>query len=246
MNIPVLEKENYEADDLIGTISRVCSEQQLECLILTGDKDDLQLIDEYVNVKLVITRMGKTETTRMDIAAVGEKYAGLEPKDLIELKAIMGDKSDNIPGVAGIGEVGGLKLISEYKTLENIYDNIDSIKESLRKKLIADKENAFLSRKLGTICRDVPINTQIDAYSRGTYDIPKLTEVLIKLNFTSFLSRLTGNVASASPKEEIQVLSADEFFGNQVKEIFYLPNSYFIYFYRICWTFATIIITVII
>ena len=121
MNIPVLEKENYEADDIIGTLSRVCSENQTECLILTGDKDDLQLVDEYVNVKLIITRMGKTETTRMDIAAVSEKYEGLAPKDLIELKAIMGDKSDNIPGVAGIGEVGGLKLISEYKTLENIF-----------------------------------------------------------------------------------------------------------------------------
>ncbi|MBO5408443.1 MAG: DNA polymerase I [Clostridia bacterium] len=225
MNIPVLEKENYEADDLIGTISRVCSEQQLECLILTGDKDDLQLVDEYVNVKLVITRMGKTETTRMDVEAVKEKYKGLTPKELIELKAIMGDKSDNIPGVAGIGEVGGIQLISEYKTLENIYENIDSVKESLKKKLLADKENAFLSRQLGTICRDVPINTQIDAYTRGAYDTPKLTEVLTKLNFTSFLNRLTGNVASVPSKEEIAVLSADEFFVTKESEIYYLPHE---------------------
>ncbi len=221
MNIPVLEKENYEADDLIGTISRVCSEEQLECLILTGDKDDLQLVDEFVNVKLVITRMGKTETTRMDIEAVKEKYSGLLPKELIDLKAIMGDKSDNIPGVAGIGEVGGLKLIAEYKTLENLYENIDSVKDSLKKKLLADKENAFLSRELGTICRDVPIDTEISNYERKPYDIPRLTEVLTKLNFTSFLNRLTGESAPAQPKEEITIFGRDEFFESPIQNTLY-------------------------
>lgn len=229
MNIPVLEKENYEADDLIGTLSKACSEQEVECLILTGDKDDLQLVDEFVNVKLVITRMGKTETTRMDVEAVKEKYNGLLPKDLIELKAIMGDKSDNIPGVAGIGEVGGLKLISEYKTLENLYANIDSVKESLRKKLLIDKENAFLSRTLGTICREVPIDTEIDSYQVKPYDIPALTRVLTKLNFTSFLSRLTNGEGTTLQKEDIPVLSADAFFSDfsdrVEKELCYLSDG---------------------
>lgn len=223
MNIPVLEKENYEADDLIGTLSLACSKNQLECLILTGDKDDLQLVDEYVNVKLIITRMGKTETTRMDISAVAEKYDGLTPKELIELKAIMGDKSDNIPGVAGIGEVGGLKLISEYKTLENLYENIDLVKESLKKKLLADKENAFLSRELGTICREVPIETDVEAYQVQPYNLPQLTEVLTRLEFAGFLSRLTGEAMEAAQKEEIPVLEGDAFFAGDIgKEICYL------------------------
>ncbi len=220
MNIPVLEKENYEADDIIGTLSRVCSEQKTECLILTGDKDDLQLVDEYVNVKLIITRMGKTETTRMDIAAVAEKYDGLTPKDLIELKAIMGDKSDNIPGVAGIGEVGGLKLISEYKTLENIYENIDSVKDSLKKKLIADKENAFLSRDLGRIFREVPVDTELEHYGVKAYNFPELQKVLENLNFLSFVNRLIGD-AKTEPEEEILVLDGDEFFKKAPQDTVY-------------------------
>jgi len=225
MNIPVLEKENYEADDIIGTLSRVCSENQTECLILTGDKDDLQLVDEYVNVKLIITRMGKTETTRMDIAAVAEKYEGLEPKDLIELKAIMGDKSDNIPGVAGIGEVGGLKLISEYKTLENIYENIDSVKESLKKKLLADKENAFLSRDLGRIFREVPVDTDMEHYQVKSYNFPELQKVLENLNFLSFVNRLIGD-AKSEPEEDILLLGADEFFRKKTSDtIYYLIDD---------------------
>ena len=225
MNIPVLEKENYEADDIIGTLSRVCSENQTECLILTGDKDDLQLVDEYVNVKLIITRMGKTETTRMDIAAVSEKYNGLEPKDLIELKAIMGDKSDNIPGVAGIGEVGGLKLISEYKTLENIYENIDSVKESLKKKLLADKENAFLSRDLGRIFREVPVDTDMEHYQVKSYNFPELQKVLENLNFLSFVNRLIGD-AKSEPEEDILLLGADEFFRKKTSDtIYYLIDD---------------------
>lgn len=230
MNIPVLEKENYEADDLIGTLSLACSQNQVECLILTGDKDDLQLVDEYVNVKLIITRMGKTETTRMDISAVAEKYEGLTPKELIELKAIMGDKSDNIPGVAGIGEVGGLKLISEYKTLENLYANIDSVKESLKKKLLADKENAFLSRSLGTICREVPIETNMECYLTKSYNLPKLTEVLTRLEFAGFLSRLTGDAMESAQKEEIIVFGADDFLKTAIeKEVFYLCEGDFFY-----------------
>ncbi len=230
MNIPVLEQENYEADDLIGTLSLACSKNQLECLILTGDKDDLQLVDDYVNVKLIITRMGKTETTRMDTRAVAEKYDGLTPKELIELKAIMGDKSDNIPGVAGIGEVGGLKLISQYKTLENLYENIDSVKESLKKKLLADKENAFLSRTLGTICREVPIDTNVECYAVKPYNVPALTQVLTRLEFAGFLSRLTGETMVTAQKEQIPVLTADDFFEEEIgKEVCYLCEEDFFY-----------------
>ncbi len=226
MNIAVLEKENYEADDLIGTLSATCSKNEMECLILTGDKDDLQLVDEYVNVKLIITSKGKTETTRMDVAAVCEKYSGLTPRELIELKAIMGDKSDNIPGVAGIGEVGGLKLIAQYKTLENLYEHIDEVKESLRKKLLADKENAFLSRTLGTICRDVPVETELSCYKVQPYNLPVLTKVLEKLNFVSFLSKMTGETPVSAPKEEIPLHSAEDFFLEfQGETLYYLDSG---------------------
>jgi len=199
MNIPVIELEGYEADDIIGTISRKCSEEKVECIILTGDKDDLQLVCDYTKVKLIITRMGKTETTRMDKEKVFEKY-GLTPTELIDLKALMGDKSDNIPGVAGVGEVSGLKLIKEYKTLENLYENIDNIKGSLKDKLISDKENAYLSRRLGLIDRNVPIDTDLGKYLRVEYNISEFAGMLEYLGFKSILSKLALPAEKEAPE----------------------------------------------
>ena len=232
MNIPVIELQNYEADDIIGTISKKCSEEKTECVILTGDKDDLQLICDYTRVKLIITRMGKTETTKMDTEAVFEKY-GLTPSELIDLKALMGDKSDNIPGVAGIGEVSGLKLIQEYKTLENIYENIDNIKESLRKKLLADKENAFLSRKLGTIDRNTPIDTDLSKYLKIDYDITEYAKMLEYLGFKSILAKLMQaspeiKVPTApSLKSEIEIL--DGIAIPDITTLFFLIDNEYIF-----------------
>lgn len=219
MNITVLEKQNYEADDIIGTVSKQCSKKEIYCDILTGDKDDLQLIDKYTNVKLIITKMGKTETTRMNEEALFEKY-GLKPEEMIELKALMGDKSDNIPGVKGIGEVSGISLIKEYKNLENIYENLDKIKPSLSKKLTEDKENAFLSRTIGKIKRDVPEISVSDEMAVKPYNNEELKEILKELEFERFLEKFN---LKDEKKEELTL--KDGYPKNNDKEIYYLINE---------------------
>ena len=220
MNIPVIELSGYEADDIIGTISKKCSDEKVECVILTGDKDDLQLICDYTSVKLIITKMGKTETTKMNAEKVFEKYE-LTPSELIDLKALMGDKSDNIPGVSGIGEVSGLNLIKEYKTLENLYENIDNIKESLKKKLISDKENAFLSRKLGTIDRNVPIDTNLEGYKKKKYNNSEFANMLEYLGFKSILSKLSLNekTTAAEKAPDVEIVNAQVL--NDLNELFF-------------------------
>lgn len=228
MNIKVLEKQNFEADDIIGTVSKMCADKGIYCDILTGDKDDLQLIDNFTNVKLIITKMGKTTTTRMNEEALFEAY-GLKPSQMIELKALMGDKSDNIPGVRGVGEVSGLNLVREYSTLENIYENIENIKPTLQKKLMEDKENAFLSREIGTIKRDVEIGAEISDCRVLPYNEKELTEILKELEFESFLSKfnLSGKVT-----EEREPVSIVEGFNPAIKNesvIYYLFENEEIY-----------------
>jgi DNA polymerase-1 len=236
MNIQIIEKENFEADDIIGTIAKACTNAQTECFILTGDKDDLQLVNDYTKVKLIISRMGKTETTVMDKEKIFEKYA-LLPEELIELKALMGDKSDNIPGVAGIGEVTGLGLIQKYKTLENVYKNTALIGDSIKKKLVADKENAFLSRTLGTIDCNVDIDTNIEKYKVQAPNNQEFLKMLTNLNFTSFIKKysLGENAAPSNANEtienqsmpEIEILTFEEFkkISSQIKEFYYLISD---------------------
>ncbi len=221
MNVSVLEMPGYEADDIIGSISKKCEENETDCVILTGDKDDLQLISDRVFVKLIITRMGKTDTNLMGEKELMEKY-GLAPMQMIELKALMGDKSDNIPGVKGVGEVTGLNLIKEYGTLENIYENIDNIKGSLQSKLMQEKENAFLSRKLGTIKRDLQIEGDISDFEVREYDSEALKEILTYLNFEKILERLSlGNEKKETEKKEIIVLSEENFENADIKSTFF-------------------------
>ncbi len=228
MNIAVLEMPGFEADDIIGSVAKKCEKNGTDCVILTGDKDDLQLISDNVFVKLIITRMGKTDTNLMDKNALFEKY-GLTPPQMIELKALMGDKSDNIPGVKGVGEVTGLNLIKEYGTLENIYENIENIKGSLQTKLISEKENAFLSRTLGTIKCDLETEGEIEDYAVKEYNQDALREILTYLNFEKILERLSlesGENGKKQEKKEISVLSEAEFEKAAVAEdIFYLIDT---------------------
>ena len=203
MNITVLEKEGYEADDIIGTVARKCSEMGFECDVLTGDKDDLQLATETNKIYLVTTRMGNTDTEIFDSEKVLEKY-GVTPAEFVDVKAIMGDTSDNIPGVKGIGEKGALALVSEFKNLENIYLNIDSdkITKSMRQKLIEGKETAFLSRTLATIDVDVPICFEcIDAKVKQ-YDEETLFEIFTRLEFKSFLKKLSKTYIDEKQQKE--------------------------------------------
>ncbi|MCL1829718.1 MAG: DNA polymerase I, partial [Oscillospiraceae bacterium] len=159
MGIKRCELEGYEADDLIGTISLKCEETGSECLIVTGDRDSLSLVTEKVHVKFVRTKAGQTEMIEYDPESFRREY-GFEPEKMPDLKALMGDSSDNIPGVPGIGEKTAKDLMRKYGTVEAIYSALDSsgISESIRKKLISGEESALLSRELATIIRVAPIN----------------------------------------------------------------------------------------
>ena len=191
MNCLCLEKAGWEADDIIGTVSRLCDEKNIECKILTGDKDDLQLITDNTIIKLVITRMGKTDTTDFGKAEFAEKY-GITPDSFIDLKALMGDASDNIPGVKGIGEKTALSLIQNYENLDNIYENIDTIEvtDSVRKKLIDGKDDAYLSKKLATIDKFTPLDFDFSSAKTAEYNKAELSKLFSRLNFRSFMSKL--------------------------------------------------------
>lgn len=203
LGIPVLEKEGFEADDIIGTVAARCTKEGIACMILTGDKDDLQLATNDNKIYLVTTRMGNTDTEIFDADHVFEKY-GVTPKEFIDVKAIMGDTSDNIPGVKGIGEKGAFSLIADFKNLENIYENLDSesITKSLRTKLTEGKETAFLSRTLATIDCDVPIDVDFSAAKEQTGDIDALRALYTRLEFKSFLKKLPQGAESATIQAE--------------------------------------------
>ena len=191
MNIKCLEKDGYEADDIIGTVSRICEEKGIECSVLTGDKDDLQLASELIKIKLVITRMGQTTTTVYDHNGVYEKY-GVTPSEFIDVKGLMGDTSDNIPGVKGIGEKTAFSLIQQYKSIENIYEKFEEIEAtpSVKKKLEEGKEDAYLSKTLATIERNVPMDLPVEEFLLGEYDNETLGALFLRLNFKSFVKKL--------------------------------------------------------
>ena len=191
MNCMCMELPGYEADDIIGTVSKICDQSNVECNILTGDKDDLQLISDNTTVKLVVTRMGRTTTTDYHPEQFREKY-GIEPSEFIDVKALMGDASDNIPGVAGVGEKTAMSLIQNYKNIDYIYEHIDEleIKEGVRNKLKNDRDNAYLSYEIATIDRNAPIDFDFSAAVRGGYNESELAALFTRLNFRSFISKL--------------------------------------------------------
>ena len=219
MNITCLEKENYEADDIIGTVSLKCEKENKECYILTGDRDDLQLASEKTRVMLVTTKGGKTGTDIYDDKAVMEKY-GLTPYEFIHLKGLMGDSSDNIPGVSGVGEVTATKLLKEFSTIDKIYENIDSktISKGVREKLLKDKDMAFLSFKLATINREVPMEMNLEDALRKAPDEERLLSVFEKLEFGGFIKKY--GLSKKEEKKEID-LSDDFSLLLHIKDSFY-------------------------
>ncbi len=190
MGILRLELEGYEADDLLGTVGKRCEASGWDCRIVTGDKDSFQLISDATHVCHVKSRMGQTETKEYTPELFREEY-GFEPVRIIDLKALMGDSSDNIPGVAGVGEKTAMDLVQRYGTLQNIYEKLDEldIKENVRKKLREGRESAELSYELATICTAVPIKFEPadalwhDNYKRGLYGLFK------KLGFNKFIEK---------------------------------------------------------
>ena len=190
MNIPIYECQGWEADDIIGTVGRICSNNDWECVIVTGDRDSLQLIDENVHIKLVISKPGQTTATLYTKALFEEEY-GFEPKRLIDLKALMGDSSDNIPGVAGVGPKTAKELLHKFGTLDGVYANIEdpSIRPKLREKLLAGKENAYLSYELATIVPEAPIDFEpMDALVQP-YNRPELYQLFQKLEFVRLIDK---------------------------------------------------------
>lgn len=230
LNCACIEKPGYEADDLIGTVSRLCEERGIECQILTGDKDDLQLASENTVIKLVITRMGKTDTTDYRASEVMEKY-GVTPSEFIDVKGLMGDPSDNIPGVKGIGEKTAFSLIKEYKSIAAIYERLDEIDvtKSVRKKLAADKEGALLSRTLAEIDRNVPMEFDFEGFRCKPYDAEKASQLFTRLNFKSFLKKLDLPAEVKTEAEPIhgklKKIKADELSGLLTDKICYMLDK---------------------
>lgn len=206
MNIPIYECQGWEADDVIGTVGKICSENDWECVIVTGDRDSLQLIDRNVHVKLVISKPGQTNATLYTEEKFREEY-GFEPKKLIDLKALMGDSSDNIPGVAGVGPKTAKELLQKFGSLDGVYEHIEdaSIRPKLREKLLADKENAYLSYDLATIRPEAPIEFQPRDAIIQPYNRPELYNLFQKLEFVRLIDKygLRG-AAMESPKPEIK------------------------------------------
>ena len=190
MGYRLIECAGWEADDIIGTLAKNCKDGDF-CYIATGDRDSLQLVDEKVNVLLAAPKAGKTETIVYDIDKIIEDK-GVEPKKLIDVKALMGDTSDNIPGVQGIGEKTATDLIKKYNSIDYIYENFDNLEftKSVRNKLESGRDSAFISRTLGTIRTDAPIETDYNAYIPDKLDEQSTKTILTELEMQKFIDKL--------------------------------------------------------
>ena len=205
MNIKVLESPVYEADDIAGSLSKRASEDGYETYLLTGDKDYYQLVDE--NTKVLLTRKGIKEMDIISVESIREDF-DIEPLQFIDLKGLMGDNSDNIPGVPGVGEKTGLKLVHQFGSMENLYNNLDEVSgKKLKEKLEDNKAQAFMSKKLGTIVVNVPIEEKLSDFEKQEYDYETLSQMYREYEFTSLLDRLP----SEFHKEEIQMISDENF-----------------------------------
>ncbi len=186
MGFHVLEEEGYEADDILGTVSAMCERQGVPCYLMTGDRDALQLISDTTHILLATN----TETVDTDRAAFREKY-GVEPEQFVDVKALMGDSSDNIPGVPGIGEKTALKLIASYGSLDGVYAALPGAKEtpSVLRKLTEGKESAYRSQTLARIFREVPLGVELGDLTANAPDRERLRELFLRLEFSGFLKR---------------------------------------------------------
>ena len=219
MNIDIVEKEGYEGDDIIGTLSKYGEKKGLEVIILSGDRDTFQLATDNVKIHIPRTKAGKTETEIFDRSKVKEVY-GIEPKQLIEVKGLQGDTSDNIPGVPGIGEKTALSLIQKYETIDNLYKKLEAgesdLKGKQKEKIEENKELAYLSRTLGEINTDVPIGDTLEELKTEEWDRQKVLEIFKELNFKRYIERF--NLSSNTRNEE-EKNSAEKLFKIEDKSI---------------------------
>lgn len=206
MGVTILEKEGYEADDIIGTVARLCEESEISCFIATGDKDDLQLASDKTKVILTVTKSGYNETIIYDDKAVKEKYH-VTPTEFIDVKALMGDPSDNIPGVKGVGEKTAMSLIEKHHSIEYIYENIDDIglKGAMLQKMKDGRKMAFMSKELATINRNTPIEFNAEeCVFDGFENNGELYEILKRLELNSIIKKLDlSGVDNVKENEDI-------------------------------------------
>ena len=204
------EHFDYEADDIIGSYAKLAEKAGLEVIIISGDKDLTQLASD--NITIYYTRRGVTEVDHYTPEFINEKY-GLSPEQIIDMKGLMGDKSDNIPGIAGIGEKTAIKLLAEYKTVENVLDNIDNISgKKLKERLAEGKEDALLSKELATIFTEVPVENKLEDLNFSE-NRSKKKELFEKLEFVSFLKKLAENNdvdVDGKEEKELEIINADE------------------------------------
>ncbi len=246
MGLKLLSAEGWEADDILGTLAEACRKNPEDsCVIATGDRDTLQLVGDGVAVRMLTTKQGKAEAVIYDEETILETY-GVKPIQLIEVKAIQGDTSDNIPGVPGIGEKGALDLVQRFGSLDYIYTHIDTIdvKPGIRKKLVEGKESAYLSRWLGTVSTQAPVPTDISEYVLTPPDVEKVTEIMLRLELFKSLEKMKkdwfGNASSSAVKTanadnlqtdaaaDVQFCKDIDSLIAQIKtdgELFFLPDS---------------------
>ncbi len=227
MGIKHFEIDNYEADDIIGTVAKIVDEEDdFIATIISSDKDLLQLISDEVEVKLLKTS-GFIRMTRDEFK---NTYGGIEPINMIDLKALMGDKSDNIPGVKGIGEKTAVNLLSKYKTLDGVYQNIDDISGKTKEKLLADKDNAYMSYDIATIYREVPLDFTLNELEYTGFDKERFLGILHELEFFSLLRKMNvyddePSIINSQSKDEFEFADITDFPKN--KEFSYYVETDF-------------------
>ena len=222
MNIDIVEMEGYEADDVLGTLSRYGEKQGLEVTILSGDRDTFQLATDKVTIRIPHTKGGKTETDEYNREKIIEKY-GIEPKQLIDVKGLQGDSSDNIPGVPGIGEKTALSLIQKFGSIENLYEaiekNEDGLKGKQREKIVDNKELAEMSKFLGTINLEVPITDTLENFKVEEWDKPKVLELFKELNFNRYIDRFSLRSSTETKEESKELYKKIDKSENEIIEI---------------------------
>ncbi len=230
MNISRVEMEGFEADDILGTLAKKAKKAGVDVILFTGDRDSFQLIEDGINVKLPVTKGGKTETELYSTEKIQEKY-GVMPIDLINVKGLMGDNSDNIPGVPGIGEKTALGYISKFKTIENLYDNIDDdiVKPKAREALKEFRDLAFLSRTLATIDTDIPLEFT-EKYKMKDFNSKELYDIFNELEFSSFIKKLNLTPIDKPSVNEFQPVEGEKIYDfSRIDEFksfaFYLLNE---------------------
>ena len=228
MNIKVIEKPGYEADDILGTLSRYGEKEGLSVNLLTGDRDSFQLATDKTTIMLPRTKGGKTETEYINKDTIIELY-GVKPAQMIDVKGLMGDTSDNIPGVPGIGEKTALSLIKEYESIENLYNKLESgeaesVKGKNREKLLNSKDLAFLSKTLGTINVDSPIEKNLEEFKLKEWNKPEVYRLFKELRFNRYIDRfsLSGESENTQEQEKIEF---ETVIVNDVSELMQLVNN---------------------